>query len=54
MPAKELRYEIDNRGSDCTWLHMYSLRNNKFVGTVELSLDDMFGLIKNVIENLER
>ena len=49
MPAKELRYEIDNRGSDCTWLHMYSLRNNKFVGTVELSLDDKTGKLKIAI-----
>jgi hypothetical protein len=42
--------EIDNRDSTTTWLHI----QDKDVDTIELTLDDLFALIRNMIENTER
>jgi len=47
-----LDYEIDNRDSRTTWLHVSS-SNGRDLGVIELSLQDMFDLIENVIENME-
>lgn len=47
----ELNYEIDNRDSSTTWLQIYD--KDKHLGYIGLSLKDMFGLIENIIENLE-
>ena len=46
MKNKIIEYEIDNRDSRTTWLQ------TEF-GYIELSLQDMFDLIENVIENME-
>ena len=47
----KLEYEIDNRDSSTTWLHIFI--EGKEVGYIELTLDDMFDLIRNIVENLE-
>lgn len=48
----ELKYETDNRDSRTTWLQI-STQEGEYLGYIELSLDDMFELIRNVIENME-
>jgi hypothetical protein len=48
----ELEYEIDNRDSKTTWLHIQTAEGTVF-GHIELRLQDMFDLIENLIDNLE-
>jgi len=47
-----LRYETDNRDSRETWLQVYT-DEGKYLGYISLTLQDMFDLIENIIENME-
>jgi len=46
LGAGELAYAIDNRDSKTTWLQVANE-----LGYIELTLDDLFGLIENMIDN---
>jgi hypothetical protein len=45
-----LEYETDNRDASETWLQV-STDKKEYLGYISLMVEDMFGLIRNVLEN---